>query len=68
MSNPIRQHYIPRSYLKNFATKKDKKIFLVDAYNLEADSLNKNISTKDICCVQLISATNLLFRVSIGLR
>ena len=49
MSNPIRQHYIPRSYLKNFATKKDKKIYLVDAYNLEGDSLNKNISTKDIC-------------------
>ena len=49
MSAPVRQHYIPRSYLKNFATKKDKKKFVIDGYKLDEDVLIKDLSTKDIC-------------------
>lgn len=49
MSNPIRQHYIPRSYLKNFAIDKGKKKFVVDGYKLDDEILIKDLSTKDIC-------------------
>ncbi len=46
---PVRQHYIPRSYLKNFATEKGKKTFVVDGYRFDDEVLLKDLSTKDIC-------------------
>lgn len=54
MSDPIRQHYIPRSYLKNFATEKENKTFVVDGYRIDNDTILKNLSTKDICLEQHI--------------
>jgi len=49
MSEPIRQHYIPRSYLKNFASEKAKKTYVVDGYRLDSETIVKDLSTKDIC-------------------
>lgn len=48
-NEPIKQHYIPRSYLKNFGVKAKKGNYLVDAYRLEDDLLLEKISTKSIC-------------------
>jgi len=49
MQNPIKQHYIPRSYLKNFALEGKKGKQFVDVYKLDDKILLKNINTKDIC-------------------
>lgn len=49
MSNPIKQHYIPRSYLKNFGIAGKKGKYFVDVYRLEYDHLLEQIDTKDIC-------------------
>jgi hypothetical protein len=48
-NEPIKQHYIPRSYLKNFGVEAKKGNYLVDAYRLEDDLLLEKISTKSIC-------------------
>lgn len=48
-SEPIKQHYIPRSYLKNFGVEGKKGNYFVDAYKLEDDFLLEQISTKSIC-------------------
>tara|TARA_R110002050_G_scaffold280438_1_gene427371 strand:+ start:75 stop:1181 length:1107 start_codon:yes stop_codon:yes gene_type:complete len=49
MSNPIRQHYIPKSYLKNFGTKGRKRTFLVDVYRINDKVELSGVSTSDIC-------------------
>ena len=49
MSEPIKQHYIPRSYLKNFAECKKKNNCFVDVYFKKEDILRQNINTKTIC-------------------
>ena len=48
MSNPVRQHYIPRSYLKNFAFQDGDKYF-VDALMKKQPAKIIKLSTKDIC-------------------
>lgn len=48
MSNPVRQHYIPRSYLKYFATQKSDKYF-VDVMMKKDAPKTLTLSTKDIC-------------------
>ena len=48
MSKPIRQHFIPRSYLNNFADKLDEKYFIYGKMK-GADKVDEPISTKDIC-------------------
>nr|WP_293295861.1 DUF4238 domain-containing protein [Allomuricauda sp.] len=48
-NQPVNQHYIPRSYLKNFGVEGKKGNYFVDAYRLEDDLLLEQISTKSIC-------------------
>lgn len=48
MSKPKRQHFIPRSYLNNFADKLDEKYFIYGKMK-GADKVDEPISTKDIC-------------------
>jgi hypothetical protein len=48
-NEPVKQHYIPRSYLKNFGVEGKKGNYFVDAYRLEDDLLLEQISTKSIC-------------------
>lgn len=48
-NEPINQHYIPRSYLKNFGVEGKKGNYFVDAYRLEDDLLLEQISTKSVC-------------------
>lgn len=49
MSNPKRHHYIPKSYLKNFALNQDDKFF-VEAKLINEEAVKPNlISTVDIC-------------------
>jgi len=47
MSNPIHQHFIPRSYLNNFGTSENDKNF-ISAKNKNDDKII-TVSTKDIC-------------------
>lgn len=47
MSKPIHQHFIPRSYLNNFATKDGEKRF-IGAKDKNTDVI-KVVSTRDIC-------------------
>jgi hypothetical protein len=47
MSNPVRQHFIPRSYLNNFSESVDDKFF-IHAKRSDSDKILK-LSTKDIC-------------------
>ena len=47
MSKPQRQHFIPRSYLNNFAENQDGKYFIY-CKKKESDRINR-LSTKDIC-------------------
>tara|TARA_R110000744_G_scaffold56588_1_gene119328 strand:- start:197 stop:1300 length:1104 start_codon:yes stop_codon:yes gene_type:complete len=49
MSNPIKQHYIPRSYLKNFGVEGKKGKYFVDVYRLEHNHLLEQIDIRDIC-------------------
>lgn len=49
MNNPIFQHYIPRSYLKNFAVKKSKEIYIVDTIMRGENEEIKVLPTKTIC-------------------
>lgn len=49
MSEPIKQHYVPRSYLKNFAECNKKKKCFVDVYYKRDDVIRQNIDTKTIC-------------------
>lgn len=49
MNNPVFQHYIPRSYLKNFALEKGKKRFVVDTLMRGKDEKIKVLPTKAIC-------------------
>jgi len=37
-NEPIKQHYIPRSYLKNFGVEGKNGNYFVDAYKLEDDN------------------------------
>lgn len=48
MSQPVRQHFIPQSYLRNFAKGENGKFF-IDALSSDSHEVKKNISTKDIC-------------------
>ena len=48
MSNPKRQHFIPRSYLNNFAIEEQTDTFFVFAKRRNEDK-GKKISTKDLC-------------------
>ncbi|WP_304131508.1 DUF4238 domain-containing protein, partial [Mesonia mobilis] len=48
-NNPIKQHYIPRSYLKNFATCNDKNKCFVDIYLKKNKNILNDIDTKTIC-------------------
>lgn len=48
MNNPVRQHYIPKSYLRNFAENRDNKYF-VSIKRKNEDIIKDNISIKDIC-------------------
>lgn len=49
MSKPKRQHFIPRSYLKNFAVAKDEKHFVEAKMRNENEPRKDLISIKDIC-------------------
>lgn len=49
MSNPILQHYIPKSYLKNFAIHKGNKVYLVDTIMRGKNEQVKTLPTKTIC-------------------
>ena len=49
MSEPIKQHYIPRSYLKNFAECKKKDNCYVDVYFKKDKIIRQHINTKTIC-------------------
>ncbi len=49
MQNPIKQHYIPRSYLKNFALEGKKGKQFVDVFKLDDEILLKSVNTKNIC-------------------
>lgn len=49
MSQPVKQHYIPKSYLKNFATCKGKDKCFTDVYFLKNELLKNNIQIKTIC-------------------
>lgn len=50
MSNPERQHFIPKSYLKNFAIPEGEDKYFVEAKRKdEAGPRNKLLSIKDIC-------------------
>lgn len=48
MSNPVRQHFIPQSYLRNFAKNENGKYF-VDALAKNSTEIKKGLSIKDIC-------------------
>ncbi|KQM77898.1 hypothetical protein ASE74_15980 [Pedobacter sp. Leaf216] len=48
MNNPVYQHYIPRSYLKNFGISK-KKVFIVDTIMRGEDEEIKELPTQAIC-------------------
>jgi hypothetical protein len=48
MSNPVRQHYIPKSYLRNFGQKKGDTYF-VDAMIKKDRPKILNLSTTNIC-------------------
>lgn len=49
MSNPIRQHYIPKSYLKNFGIQAKRSTILVDVHRIKEDILLEKVSISDIC-------------------
>ncbi|MCM4153544.1 DUF4238 domain-containing protein [Arenibacter sp. N53] len=49
MSKPIKQHYIPISYLKNFSECKGKGKCYTDVYILKDEVLRSNIPIKTIC-------------------
>jgi hypothetical protein len=49
VSEPIKQHYIPRSYLKNFAIRKGKNNYFVDVYLKKDEVLREQIDTRTIC-------------------
>ena len=50
MSKPKRQHFIPKSYLNNFAVSDDGEKYFVEAkFRSEPFSKDKLLSTKDIC-------------------
>lgn len=48
MSKPIRQHFIPQSYLRNFALNEGDKYF-VEIKQKGFDDIKEKISVKDIC-------------------
>nr|WP_294947728.1 DUF4238 domain-containing protein [uncultured Mucilaginibacter sp.] len=47
-NEPIHQHYIPKSYLKNFA-QAEGKLFFVDTQRRGANEEVKRLPTRDIC-------------------
>lgn len=49
MSEPIKQHYIPRSYLRNFAESGKKNNWYVDIYLKKEKKIQSNVNTKTIC-------------------
>ena len=49
MSNPVHQHFIPKSYLKNFALEKDKKFFVEAKLKREDSPKDRLLSINDIC-------------------
>lgn len=49
MSNPKRQHFIPKSYLKNFAVADGDKFFVEAKQKSEPRPKDKLLSTRDIC-------------------
>ena len=48
-NQPIKQHYIPKSYLKNFAIMDKNSSYLVDAYKLDEEIMLSKVNTKSIC-------------------
>lgn len=48
MSSPIRQHYIPRSYLNNFSDNEGAKYFIYGCRRGSNGKINR-LSTKDVC-------------------
>jgi uncharacterized protein DUF4238 len=48
MNKPIKQHYIPRSYLKNFSEKRKKEYF-INACQKEKNSKIINPNIKNVC-------------------
>ena len=48
MSKPVRQHFIPQSYLRNFALNEGEKYF-VDIKQKDSVAIKEKISVKDIC-------------------
>lgn len=48
MNDPVHQHYIPKSYLKNFA-EQDGKLFFVDTLMRGDKQETKSLPTRDIC-------------------
>lgn len=49
MSNPKHQHFIPKSYLKNFSIKKDDKYFVEVKHKQEKKAKDQLLSIRDIC-------------------
>jgi len=49
MNKPRHQHYIPKSYLKNFALEQDGKYFVEAKLKNEAQPKKRLISIRDIC-------------------
>lgn len=49
MSTPRHQHYIPKSYLKNFALEQDGKCFVEAKLKSEEQPKEKLISIRNIC-------------------
>ena len=53
MQKTIKQHYIPRFYMKNFYIKNSKKFDVLDKSNCYAPiSQNKNENFKNLFCVE----------------
>ncbi len=49
MSNPRHQHFIPKSYLKNFALSENNKFFVEAKLKNDLEPKSKLISIRDIC-------------------
>lgn len=57
MNDPVHQHYIPQSYLRNFA-EQDRKLAFVDTIMRGHDQKIKRLPTKAICAEKNIYTFN----------
>jgi len=57
MSDPVKQHFIPRSYLKNFAIEKDNNFFL-EAFNKATNKVDHFINVNNLCVKKNIYTIN----------